>query len=155
MAQKIYLKSNKTFRGPFTDGPDLLSGETSTPITDTQYNQLVSLKAAGNPQNRFILYDSETFRFGTLDECSVASPNLRWGLIFLFRKLALQIDRAKLYPLYVTLGGLFDDFGENLEKNTNVRADVKVMIANALEDETEAAVTAIQQQMLDLPQWTY
>jgi len=146
----ILTKSNKTFRGPFTDDPAAGNGETRIVLTEGQLSGLATVRAQSNPFGVYLFFDAGAFRQSTLDESSVVAPTLRLGLIYLFRKVSSTMDRAKLYPLYITLSGLFDAFGEN---GGTIKTDIRTMIQDALADEDSDELKAIQAQMLALPQW--
>lgn len=151
----IFTKSNLSFRGPFTGNETALFGETKVTLTTGQYADFNTLDRS-NANDKPILFsdsNSTTFFYGTLDQSSLASPSLQWGLIFLFRKISQPLDRAKLYPLYCTLSVLFKSFGSNCESNATIKSDIKVMIQNALTDEDSSELLGIQAQMLALPQW--
>lgn len=153
MPNVIYLKSDKSFRGPYTDDPPLLPGETKVTLTDPQFAEfdaVVRPDPAGF--ERIVLFDataSPCFYRASLPVCAQLAPTLRWGLMFCFAQISTEAKRARLRPMHASLARLFDDNGDNGGACVN---EAKYMMQNVdVSDDSE--LTAIKNTMISLPQW--
>lgn len=121
-------------------------------LTDAQWAQYQTLPQPDALQ-RTILLDNGTFRFATLDECSIAAPTLRSALSYVFKKVSSDTKLARLRPQFTPIKTLFDMFGENANSGLNKQPELKLLIQNVdVSDDSE--LTGLKTQMLALLQWT-
>jgi len=93
--QQIYVSStDSSFRGPFSDSPAVLSGETVVTLTDAQYAQLCSVRQANSTIHRF-KWDGSTVSVHPIE-------TLRAGLISQYEALSAY-DQALFQPVFVSI----------------------------------------------------
>lgn len=143
----ILLRSDKTFRGPFTAEETARDRETVVELKDAEYADWSNLHRP-HPGNFPVLFDP-SFRYATLAEAIALAPTVRAALILCSARITDPARRAKIMAHYAALDVLFDTFGDDGGRE---RLTIKAMI-EGFDTGGDSELELTKAQMIGLPQW--